>query len=63
MSKPKTKQWNNITDVTEKWVKASYPEASVVDSWKYKDRLNSFLEFLGMIDKEFIETYRRAKDA
>jgi len=62
MSKPKTKKWNNITEITEQWVKASYPNASVVDAWKYKDRMNSFLEFLGLTDKEFIETYKRAKD-
>lgn len=62
MSKTHKKEWNCITEITEKWVKASYPKASTVDSWKYKDRLNSFLEFLSMTDKEFIETYRRAKD-
>jgi hypothetical protein len=62
MSKTHKKEWNQIGKITEEWVKASYPKASVVDSWKYKDRINGFLEFLGITDKEFIETYKRAKD-
>jgi site-specific recombinase XerD len=62
MSKPKVKKWDNITDLTEKWVKSSYPNASVMDSWKYKDRMNNFLAFLGLTDKQFIESYKRTKD-
>jgi hypothetical protein len=59
---PKTKKWLNITDTTEQWIKDSYPKASNQDAWKYKDRLNSFFEFLGLTDKDFVESYKRSKD-
>jgi len=62
MGKPKTKKWDKIGKITEEWVKASYSNADVVSAWKYKDRMNTFLEFLGMNDSEFVEGYKRAKD-
>lgn len=62
MSRAKTKEWKRITNLTLEWVKASYPSATVGDSWKYKDRMNNFLEFMNLTDKEFVGTYRRAKD-
>ena len=62
MSKPHRKEWKFIGKITEEWVKASYPNAIVIDSWKYKDRLNNFFGFLGVTNSEFIEGYKRAKD-
>lgn len=55
------KQWNQIGSITENWVETSYANASAQTKWKYKNRVNMFLEFLGMTDTEFIESYRRAK--
>lgn len=60
--KPKTKEWKFITDLTLKWVKESYPNADVVSSWKYRDRINTFFEYLGVTDSEFVEGYKRATD-
>jgi len=62
MGKPKTKEWKHIGKITEKWVSEAYPSASAVDSWKHKDRLNNFFEFLGLTDSEFMEGYKRAQD-
>jgi len=62
MAKRKTKEWNFIGKITENWVREAYPSATVVDSWKYKDRMNNFLEYLGMTDIEFVETYKRSED-
>lgn len=62
MSRKNPKEWNRIGTITEQWVKASYPNADVQSTWKYKDRMNEFLEFLGMTDTAFIEGYKRAKD-
>jgi site-specific recombinase XerD len=62
MSKEKTKEWNNISELTENWVKESYPKFNSTTSWKYKDILNTFFKFLGTTDKEFIESYKRAQD-
>lgn len=62
MGKPKTKKWDKIGKITEEWVKASYPNADSVSAWKYRDRMNSFLEFLGTTDSQFVEAYKRSKD-
>jgi hypothetical protein len=62
MSKAKPKAWTQIGRITEQWVKDSYPNADVQSKWKYKDRMNEFLTFLGMTDAEFLEGYKRAKD-
>jgi hypothetical protein len=61
MSRKHMKQWNQIGSITENWVETSYANASAQTKWKYKNRVNMFLEFLGMTDTEFIESYRRAK--
>jgi site-specific recombinase XerD len=57
-----SKEFSYITEITENWIKQSYPTASVQSVWKYKDRMNRFLEFLGMTDVEYVESYKRAKD-
>lgn len=62
MPRRHTKLWNNLTSLTEDWVKNSYPRATAQTAWKYKDRLNGFLEFIGLTDAEFLESYKRAKD-
>ena len=62
MGKPKMKKWAKIGTITEQWVKESYKNASVQTAWKYRDRMNMFLEFMGLTDSEFIEGYKRAKD-
>jgi site-specific recombinase XerD len=62
MSRKHMKQWNQIGSITENWVEASYANASAQTKWKYKNRVNMFLEFLDMTDTEFIESYKRAKD-
>lgn len=53
---------DRITAITENWVKASYSTASTQDIWKYKNRMNDFLDFIGLSDAEFLEGYKRAKD-
>jgi hypothetical protein len=62
MSREQTKEWNQIGAITEQWVKDSYPKADAQSAWKYKDRMNRFLEFIGLTDAELIESYKRAKD-
>ncbi|MFB3888285.1 MAG: hypothetical protein ACE14S_02265 [Candidatus Bathyarchaeia archaeon] len=62
MSREKTKAWTQIGKLTEDWVKASYPNAKTQDAWKYQDRMNNFLEFIGLTDAELIESYKRSKD-
>jgi len=62
MSREAKKPMTKITSITEDWIKASYPNASAQDSWKYRDRMNNFLEFIGLTDSELIETYKRSKD-
>jgi len=62
MSREHVKKWNQIGAITENWVKASYANASTQSKWKYKDRMNAFLEFLCVTDAEFIESYKRASD-
>jgi len=57
---PKEMKW--ITDLTAQWIKDSYPNADAQATWKSKNTMNTFLEFLGMTDKEFVEGYKRAKD-
>jgi len=54
----KTKEWEFIGKITLDWVSQSYPSAGVIDTWKYKDRLNTWFEFLGISDSEFVEDYR-----
>jgi hypothetical protein len=56
------KAWNFIGEITEQWIKDSYPTAKASNVWKYKDRLNSFFEFLGLTDAEFVENYKRSTD-
>jgi hypothetical protein len=62
MSREQAKKWAKIGSITKQWIKTSYANASTQSKWKYKDRMNMFLEFLGLTDAEFIETYKRAKD-
>jgi hypothetical protein len=62
MSREQTKEWNKIGAITEQWVKDSYPKADAQSAWKYKDRMNRFLEFIGMTEAELIESYKRSKD-
>lgn len=62
MSRKQAKKWANIGTITENWVKTSYPNAKAQSVWKYKDRMNRFLEFIGLTDAELIESYKRAKD-
>ena len=62
MSREHTKKWNKIGSITENWVNTSYANASAQTKWKYKNRMNMFLEFLGVTDAEFIEGYKRVKD-
>lgn len=62
MSREHKKKWNQIGSITKNWVKTAYANASTQTKWKYKDRMNMFLKFLGLTDVEFIETYKRAKD-
>lgn len=53
---------NHIGELTEKWVTASYAGAANHDMYSHRMRVDLFLEFLGMTDTEFIETYKRSKD-
>jgi site-specific recombinase XerD len=62
MSREHKKKWNFITEITKKWVKTFYPNASVQTAWKYKDRMNRFFKFLDVTDAEFIEAYKRTED-
>lgn len=56
------KPMNNIGEITEQWISASYANASNHDKYSHRNRANLFLEFLGLTDAEFIEAYKRAKD-
>jgi site-specific recombinase XerD len=58
----KSEKWSKIGEVTDKWVAASYPRYKSQDVWKAKDRLNAFLEFLGVTDTEFLKQYKQAPD-
>jgi site-specific recombinase XerD len=62
MSREPKKAMDKITAITENWIKASYSNATVQDIWKYKNRMNDFLEFAGLTDSEFLEGYKRSKD-
>ena len=62
MSREHIKIWSKIGAITEQWVKDSYPNAKPQDAWKYQDRMNAFLEFIGLTDAELIESYKRSKD-
>jgi hypothetical protein len=62
MNTKRTKPMKFIGDLTEQWIKTSYPSASTQDKWNYHNRMNMFLEYLGLTDSEFIEGYKRAKD-
>ena len=62
MSREHTKEWAKISSITENWVNTAYANATAQTKWKYKNRMNMFLEFLGLTDVEFIESYKRAKD-
>lgn len=55
-------QMNHISELTEKWVAASYAGASNHDIYSHKFRVDMFLEYLGMTDKDFIESHKRSKD-
>jgi ribosomal protein L17/tRNA splicing endonuclease len=57
-----SKSWNFIGEITEQWIKNCYPTSNAQSIWKYKDRLNSWFEFLGVTDSEFVEGFKRAKD-
>lgn len=56
------KAWDFIGEISEKWVKDSYPTAKSQDVWKIKDRLNEWFKFLEVTDSEFLEVYKRTKD-
>jgi len=58
----KSEKWSKIGEITDKWVRDSYPTAKSQDVWKVKDRLNAFLEFVGATDSEFLAQYKEAKD-
>jgi len=60
--RPKTKKWTHIGNITEQWVKDSYPNASSTSKWKAQNIMNTFFEFLGTTDSQFVEGYKRAKD-
>ncbi len=62
MSREAKKPMLKVTSITEDWIKNSYANATVQDIWKYKNRMNDFLEFAGLTDAEFLEGYKRAKD-
>jgi hypothetical protein len=62
MGRTPSKEYKFVTDLTENWIKTAYPQAKQQDAWNYKNRMNMFLEFIGMTDAEFIEGYKRAKD-
>lgn len=48
VSREAKKPMDKITSITENWIKASYNKASNQDVWKYKNRMNDFLEFAGI---------------
>lgn len=62
MSKKELKTLAFVGEITEQWVKASYPKANAHDARNYANKLNTFFEFLSLTDDEFIEGYKRAKD-
>jgi len=62
MGRKKVKEWQFIGEITENWVAANYPTAQPKDSWKYKDTINTFFEWMGLTETEFMEGYKRAKD-
>ncbi len=58
----KAKEWLKIGTLTDEWIKASYDSSDAQSVWKYHDRMNTFLEFVGLTDVEFIEGFKRSKD-
>jgi len=58
----KTKIWAKIGKLTDDWITASYATATKPVVWKLHNVMNDFLEFVGLTDSEFIETYKRAAD-
>jgi hypothetical protein len=56
------KAMTQIGEITDNWINASYANASSHDKWSHRNRINLFLEFLGMTDTEFLEGYKRSKD-
>lgn len=57
-----SKEWKFIGAITEQWITDCYPTSNAASVWKYKDRVNSWFEFLGMTDAEFVEGFKRSKD-
>src|SRR5665648_108868 len=62
MSRDAKKPMDKITAITEDWIKASYSTAKAQDIWKYRNRMNDFLEFIDLTDAEFIKGFKRTKD-
>jgi len=60
--KRQKKVWSKIGEITTQWIKECYPTSNAQSIWKYKDRLNSWFEFLKMTDAEFIEDFKRSVD-
>lgn len=58
----KSEKWTKVGEITEKWVKDTYPRYKAQDLWQAKDRLNTFLEFVNVTDSEFVEAYKRTQD-
>jgi hypothetical protein len=40
MGRKATKQMNFVSEITENWIKTSYPTAAKQDCWNYKNRMN-----------------------
>ena len=57
-----TKEMGKIGKMTDDWINASYPKSSHQSIWKFRNRLNLFLEYAGLTDAELIESYKRSKD-
>jgi hypothetical protein len=62
MGRHATKEMNSIGEITENWIKATYPHAKKADCWNYRNRMDMFFKFLGTNESDFIEGFKRAKD-
>lgn len=50
MGRTAFKEYKFVTEITENWIKVMYPQAKQQDAWNYKNRMNMFLEFIGMTE-------------
>jgi site-specific recombinase XerD len=55
-------KWHRLTEISESWISQNYANAKAVDNWKYHQRLDTFFEWLGLTDAEFLEGYKIAED-